>query len=213
MAFPLTPAQRSLSIRALYVIGLAPGVWAFYLGVTAQLGADPVRTFEHMLGLWALRFLCLTLAVTPVRDLFKVNLLPYRRALGLVAFWYVLAHFSVYLFLDRGFILSSIIGDVTKRPYLIIGMICLILLIPLAATSNRWSIRKLGPRWAKLHKLVYGVIAGAVLHYALSLKSITLEPVIYIAIVAALLLYRLLRPKILDWRRGGKATRGAGAGA
>ncbi|MBR0555890.1 protein-methionine-sulfoxide reductase heme-binding subunit MsrQ [Ciceribacter sp. L1K23] len=201
MAFAMTPTQRSWSIWALYAVGLAPGIWTFYLGVTAQLGADPVRTFEHILGLWALRFLCLTLVVTPVRDLFKINLLPYRRALGLIAFWYVLAHFAVYLFLDRGLILSSIIGDLTKRPYIIIGMVCLILLIPLAATSNRWSIRRLGSRWATLHKLVYVVIAGAVLHYALSLKSITLEPAVYIMIVTVLLAYRPLRTRILDWRR------------
>lgn len=213
MAFSLTTTQRSAAIWALYVIGLLPGVWTFYLGVTAQLGADPVRTFEHMLGLWALRFLCLTLAVTPARDLFKINLLPYRRALGLIAFWYVLAHFAVYLFLDRGLIFSSILGDVTKRPYIIIGMLCLILLIPLAITSNRWSIRKLGPRWTKLHKLVYPIIAGAVLHYALSLKSVTLEPATYIAIVAALLLYRVFRTKIMAWRRGGKSARGVRAGA
>ncbi|MBP1849789.1 protein-methionine-sulfoxide reductase heme-binding subunit MsrQ [Rhizobium halophytocola] len=201
MAFKLTAGQRSASIWALYAIGLVPGLWTFYLGVTAQLGADPVVTFEHSLGLWALRFLCLTLLVTPVRDLFKINLLPYRRALGLLAFYYVLAHFTVYLTLDRGLILTAIIGDMTKRWYTIIGMICLILLIPLAVTSNRWSIRRLGTRWTTLHKLIYPVIAGAALHYALSVKSITLEPATYIAIVAILLTYRLVRPKVMELRR------------
>lgn len=201
MGFSFSTRQRSAAIWALYAFGLLPGLWTFYLGVTAQLGADPVRTFEHSLGLWALRFICLTLVVTPVRDLFKINLLPYRRALGLLAFWYVLAHFTVYLTLDRGLIFSSILGDMTKRPYIIIGMACLILLIPLAITSNRWSIRRLGTRWAKLHKLIYPIAAGAALHYALSLKSVTLEPATYIGIVIVLLAYRLFRTKIVEWRR------------
>ena len=205
----LTQGQRSASIWALYAIGLIPGLWTFYLGITAQLGADPVKAFEHSLGLWALRFLCLTLLVTPVRDLFKINLLPYRRALGLLAFYYVLAHFTVYLTLDRGLILSSILGDMTKRWYTIIGMVCLLMLIPLAVTSNRWSIRRLGQRWTTLHKLIYPIAAGGVLHYALSVKSITLEPATYIAIVIVLLLYRVFRQRILDFRRS--LTRGGRA--
>ncbi|MGV8937164.1 MAG: protein-methionine-sulfoxide reductase heme-binding subunit MsrQ [Allorhizobium sp.] len=204
----LPPRYRSASIWLLYAVSLVPGLWYFYLGVTGGLGADPVKTFEHLLGLWALRFLCATLAVTPIRDLTKVNLLPYRRALGLLAFYYVLAHFAVYLTLDRGLILSSILTDITKRYYIIIGMVCLVMLIPLALTSNRWSIRKLGPRWAKLHMLVYPVIAGAALHYALSLKSITLEPAFYIGLVILLLVYRLVRPKIMDWKRANKPAGG-----
>lgn len=200
----MTPAQRSASIWGLYAAGLLPGLWYFYLGVTAQLGADPVRTFEHSLGIWALRFLCAALLVTPLRDLARINLLAYRRALGLLAFYYVLAHFTVYLTLDRGLILGSIYGDLTKRPYIIIGMICLVLLVPLALTSNRWSIRALGPRWALLHKLSYLIIAGAVLHFVLSRKSLTLEPAFYIFLVTLILGYRLMRPRIMEWKRGKK---------
>ncbi len=209
---PRLPARyRSLSVWTLYAIGLTPGLWTFYLGVTANLGADPVRTFEHFLGLWALRFLCLTLLVTPVRDLLGVNLISYRRALGLLAFWYVLAHFTVYLTLDRGMILSSIAGDLAKRPYIMLGMAGLVMLTPLALTSNRWSIRRLGPRWTTLHRLVYAIAAAGVLHYTLSLKSITAEPAFYIATVSLLLGYRLVRPRLVGRKRQRKAEVAANA--
>lgn len=204
MATALSSRQRDAAIWLLYIIGLVPGLWYFYLGVTAQLGADPVRTFEHALGLWALRFLCLGLAITPLRDLAGINLIAYRRALGLLAFYYVLAHFVVYLTLDRGLILSSIAGDILKRPYIMLGMAGLIMLIPLALTSNRWSIRKLGPRWTTLHKLAYPILLAAVLHYVLSIKSITLEPVFYLTVVTLLLGYRLVRPFIMERKRARK---------
>jgi sulfoxide reductase heme-binding subunit YedZ len=203
MAFPVLPARfKPASVWALYALGLMPGFYAFYLGIYGGLGADPVREFEHLLGIWALRFLCAGLAITPVRDLLGVNLIAYRRALGLIAFYYVLAHFTVYLTLDRGLILSSILGDILKRPYIMLGMVGLLILIPLALTSNRWSIRKLGPRWNELHKLAYPLLLAALLHYVLSLKSITLEPAIYIGIVSVLLGYRLIRPKLMERRRG-----------
>lgn len=208
-AFPALPARyKPASIWALYVIGLMPGLYAFYLGIFGGLGADPVRAFEHLLGLWALRFLCLGLVITPLRDLFGINLISYRRAVGLLAFYYVLAHFAVYLTLDRGLILSSIAGDILKRPYIMLGMAGLIMLIPLALTSNQWSIRRLGQRWNRLHKLVYPVLIVAVLHYALSLKVLDAEVTFYIVVTIVLLGYRLVRPKIMERRR---AKRMAGA--
>ena len=211
MAIPALPARyKPASVWALYAIGLLPGLYAFYLGIFGGLGADPVRAFEHLLGLWALRFLCLGLSVTPLRDLLGINLISYRRALGLLAFYYVLAHFAVYLTLDRGLILSSIAGDILKRPYIMLGMAGLTMLIPLAATSNRWSIRKLGQKWNRLHKLVYAIAAAAVLHYALSLKAITAEPAFYIAVVTILLGYRLVRPKLMEWKRSRRAAGGSG---
>ncbi len=202
LAFPALPARyKPASIWVLYVVGLMPGLYAFYLGIFGGLGADPVRAFEHLLGLWALRFLCLGLTVTPLRDLFGINLISYRRALGLVAFYYVLAHFTVYLTLDRGLIFSSIAGDILKRPYIMLGMAGLLMLIPLAVTSNQASIRRLGPTWNRLHKLVYPVLIVAVLHYALSLKVISAEPAFYIVVAILLLGYRLARPKIMERRR------------
>jgi sulfoxide reductase heme-binding subunit YedZ len=209
LAMPALPARyKPASVWGLYAVGLLPGLYAFYLGIFGGLGADPVRAFEHLLGLWALRFLCLGLAVTPLRDLFGINLISYRRALGLLAFYYVLAHFAVYLTLDRGMILSSIAGDILKRPYIMLGMAGLLMLIPLALTSNQWSIRRLGPRWNKLHKLTYPILLVAILHYALSLKVIDPEAAFYIVVTIVLLGYRLVRPKIMERRR---AKRMAGA--
>ncbi|MCM2451571.1 protein-methionine-sulfoxide reductase heme-binding subunit MsrQ [Agrobacterium vitis] len=200
-SFNLSARQKSLSIWALYAFGLMPGLYAFYLGIFGDLGADPVREFEHRLGLWALRFLCLGLAITPLRDLAKYNFIAYRRALGLLVFYYVLAHFAVYLTLDRGLILSSILGDILKRPYIMLGMLGLILLIPLALTSNHWSIRKLGSRWNTLHKASYIILAAGLLHFVLSRKSFTLEPAVYTGIVIVLLGYRLVRPRLMAAKR------------
>lgn len=200
-SFKLSPRGRALSVWALYAVGLVPGLWGFYQGATGQLIGDPVRIFEHMLGLWALRFLCLGLAVTPVRDLFGLNLLAYRRALGLLAFYYVLAHFAVYLTLDRSLMFSTIVADVIKRPYITLGMAGLLMLIPLAFTSNRWSIRWLGSGWNRLHKLAYPILIVAVLHYALSLKVVTAEPAFYIAATVILLTYRVIRPRLQAARR------------
>ncbi len=211
LSLPALPARyKPASVWVLYVVGLLPGLYAFYLGIFGGLGADPVRAFEHLLGLWALRFLCLGLAVTPLRDLFDINLISYRRALGLLAFYYVLAHFTVYLTLDRGLILPSIAGDILKRPYIMLGMAGLLMLIPLAVTSNRASIRRLGPKWNRLHKLVYPVLIVAVLHYALSLKVISAEPAFYIVVAIVLLGYRLVRPKIMERRRARRGMARAG---
>jgi sulfoxide reductase heme-binding subunit YedZ len=211
LSLPALPARyKPASVWLLYAVGLMPGLYAFYLGIFGGLGADPVRAFEHLLGLWALRFLCLGLVVTPLRDLFDINLISYRRALGLLAFYYVLAHFTVYLTLDRGLILSSIAGDILKRPYIMLGMAGLLMLIPLALTSNRASIRRMGPTWNRLHKLVYPVLIVAVLHYALSLKVISAEPAFYIVVAIVLLGYRLARPKIMERRRARRGASRAG---
>ncbi len=206
LPLPSLPKRyQPAAIWSLYVIGLCPGLWYFYLAATGGLGFNPVKDFEHLLGIWALRFLCLGLLVTPLRDLFNINLIAYRRALGLIAFYYVLAHFTVYLVLDRGLIISSIAGDILKRPYIMLGMAGLLMLIPLALTSNRWSIRKLGSRWNTLHKLVYLVLIVGVLHFALARKSITLEPVFYISTMVILLGYRLVRPSIMSMKRAKRA--------
>lgn len=183
-----------LKIWGLYGLGFVPAVWAFYLGASNQLGADPVKSFEHMLGLWALRFLILTLLVTPIRDLTGISFLRYRRALGLLAFYYVLMHMAVYMVLDQALNIQVVIADIIRRPFITIGMISFVLLIPLALTSNMWSIRKLGRRWITLHKLVYVAIAGGALHFLMSVKSWPAEPTIYAAIVTALLLWRVARP-------------------
>lgn len=190
----LSPRLRKASIWMLYLLGLLPAAWGFWLGATGRLPGNPVKEFEHLLGLWALRFLIATLAVTPLRDLSGISLLRYRRALGLLAFWYVLMHFTTYMVLDQFLNVAAIVEDITRRPFITIGMAGLLILMPLALTSNNWSIRKLGSRWGKLHRLVYVTAAARALHYAMSVKIVGPQQWFYIAIIALLLAWRPLRP-------------------
>jgi sulfoxide reductase heme-binding subunit YedZ len=178
--------------RAVYVIGMLPAVWYFYLGVMDQLGADPQKTLERLLGLWALRFLILALAITSLRRLGGPNLVRYRRAIGLLAFYYATLHLTVYLLLDQGLDLPAIWADIVKRPYITIGMLAFAILLPLAITSNNPMIRRLGgTAWQRLHRWVYVAAAAAAIHFVMVVKAWSPEPLVYIGIVAALLLFRL----------------------
>jgi sulfoxide reductase heme-binding subunit YedZ len=199
---PQKPQQRSLLSRlilgadpvrrAIYVAGMAPAVWYFHSGLTDQLGADPQKTLERLLGLWALRFLIVTLAITPLRRLGGPNLLRYRRALGLLAFYYATLHLSVYLLLDQGLDLAAVWADIIKRPYITVGMLAFTILVPLAVTSNTPMIRRLGgAAWQRLHRFVYLAAAAAALHFLMLVKTWPLEPVIYAVVIAVLLMFRL----------------------
>jgi methionine sulfoxide reductase heme-binding subunit len=182
---------------AVYLVGFVPAVWLFYQGLNDRLGADPMRYLEQALGLWALRFLIATLTVTPLRQLFGINLLRYRRALGLLAFYYACLHLLTYTVLDQGLDFAAIGADIVKRPYITIGMATFSILVPLAVTSNNAAIRRLGGQaWAKLHRLVYLAAIGAALHFVLVVKSWPPEPLVYAAIVAALLGYRIVRSQV-----------------
>ncbi|NLS03344.1 protein-methionine-sulfoxide reductase heme-binding subunit MsrQ [Rhizobium sp. P32RR-XVIII] len=194
LSLALPKRWQPASVWALYAVGLIPAVWTFYLGATDQLGADPVKTFELFLGLWTIRFLILTLAVSPARDLFGWNYLRYRRALGLLTFYYALMHFTVYMVLDQALVLQAVIDDVVKRPFIMFGMGGLALLVPLAVTSNNFSIRRLGQNWIRLHRLVYIVAACGALHFSLSTKVFGLEQSIYIVLLILMILYRSYRP-------------------
>ncbi|KLK91101.1 sulfite oxidase [Microvirga vignae] len=177
-----------------YIVGFVPAVWLFYAGITDQLGADPMRYLEQALGLWAFRFLIATLAVTPLRQLFSINLLRYRRALGLLVFYYAFLHLVTYTVLDQGLDFAAIWADIVKRPYITIGMATFVILVPLALTSTNAAIRRMGGQaWARLHRLVYLAAIGAALHFILVVKSWPPEPMIYAAIVIVLLGYRLVR--------------------
>jgi sulfoxide reductase heme-binding subunit YedZ len=197
----VTPAQRvngwarALPTWPVYLAGALPPVWWFYQGLTGGLGAEPIKTFEHLLGTLALQMLIATLAVTPIRTWTGVNLVKFRRALGLLTFYYVACHLAVWLFLDVQ-ALDKIWADIVKRPYITIGMIGFTLLIPLAATSNNWSIRRLGPpRWRRLHQLGYvAALLGAV-HFVMLAKTWAAEPMMYLAVVLALLLTRIRLPQ------------------
>ncbi len=178
--------------RAIYVAGMVPAVWFFYLGATDQLGADPQKTLERELGEWALRYLIACLAITPLRRLGGPNLVRYRRAVGLLAFYYASLHLSVYLLLDQGLYLAAIWADIVKRPYITVGMLAFATLVPLAVTSNGPMIRRLGgARWQRLHRLVYLAAAAGALHFIMLVKAWSVEPVIYAGLVTILLLFRL----------------------
>ncbi|MBV8184383.1 MAG: protein-methionine-sulfoxide reductase heme-binding subunit MsrQ [Hyphomicrobiales bacterium] len=192
-----------------YVLGFIPALWWFELGLRDQLGADPMKALEHALGLWALRFLIASLTITPLRQLTGINLIRYRRVLGLLCFYYVVMHLLTYLVLDQGLDLSAIIADVLKRLYITIGMAGFIILVPLAITSNNFAIRRLGAQaWNRIHRWVYLVAILAVLHFLLSVK-VPIEPLFYAALVAILLGYRLVRSALRE--RGGRGSaRGVG---
>lgn len=185
---------QRVPVWLVYAVGFVPAVAYFYLGVMDRLGADPLKVLERELGEWALRLLIAGLTITPLRQVLGINLLRYRRAIGLLAFSYVVLHLLTYLVLDQGLDWAAIWADIVKRPYITVGMASFVLLVPLAATSNNASIRRLGGQaWARLHKLVYIAAAGGALHYILLVKSWPLEPLVYAAIVAGLLGYRLVR--------------------
>ena len=143
-------------------------------------------------GLWALRFLIAALAITPLRRLGGPNLIRYRRAIGLLAFIYATLHLTVYMVLDQGLDVSAIIADIIKRPYITVGMFAFLILVPLAVTSNNAMIRRLGGgAWQKLHRWVYVAAAAAAIHFIMLVKAWPPEPLIYAALVAILLLFRL----------------------
>ncbi|QNT77529.1 protein-methionine-sulfoxide reductase heme-binding subunit MsrQ [Entomobacter blattae] len=177
---------------ALYILGFIPALWYFYLGMVGGLGTDPIRTFEDKLGIWALRFLIASLCITPLRKLVHINLLRYRRIIGLLAFYYVLLHFTVYLTLDKRLDWSLILHEISTKPYLIIGAIAALLLLALAVTSNNRSMKKLGKNWRRLHTLVYPATIGVGIHFMLAVKSWPTNMLVYNFILLVLLAYRVV---------------------
>jgi sulfoxide reductase heme-binding subunit YedZ len=194
-------ALRRLPIWPIYVVGALPPVWYFYLGLTGGLGVEPIKEFEHRLGILGLQMLIAVLAVTPLRNLTDVSLIRFRRAMGLLTFYYIAAHLAVWLFLDVQ-IAAQIWADIVKRPYITIGMAGFVLMLPLAITSNNLSIRKLGPRWRRLHKLIYPVALLGAVHFVMLRKGWQVEPLLYLGGIALLLALRL--PAL---RRIGRPTR------
>ncbi len=162
--------------------------------VTGSLGANPVEEILDRFGNRGLRFIVITLAVTPFRHLTGWNWLArFRRMLGLFTFFYVLMHFLTWLVLDQGVLLSAILEDIVKRPFITIGFLALVLLAALAATSTNGMRRRLGRRWQQLHYAVYPIAILGVWHYWWQVKKDIAEPLVYAIIVAALLLARIVR--------------------
>lgn len=200
----INTALRQVPAWVLYPLGLVPLALLVWQGVSGNLGIDPVKTVEHRLGEVGLQLMVLVLAVTPVRRLLGVNLIRFRRAIGLLAFFYIVLHFTTWLVLDIQLRWGEIWADIVKRPYITLGMLGFVALIPLALTSNAWSIRKLGAAaWQRLHRLTYlAALAGAV-HYMVLVKAWPLEPMLYLAAVCGFLGVRLA------WRRPRVAAQAA----
>ncbi|WP_213781507.1 protein-methionine-sulfoxide reductase heme-binding subunit MsrQ [Caballeronia sp. dw_276] len=185
---------------AVFLGGLYPLARIVLLGFTGGLGANPIEFITRSTGLWTLVFLCITLAVTPVRRLTGFNaLLRFRRMLGLFAFFYVVLHFTTYIWFDKWFDVFAILKDIAKRPFIMVGFAAFVLLIPLAITSPKAMVRKLGRRWQMLHKLIYPIAALAILHFwwMKAGKHDLILPKIYGAIVVVLLAWR-----VIVWLRG-----------
>ena len=156
-----------------------------------SLGANPIEELLHRCGKWGLNFLLITLAITPLRRITGWGwLIRFRRMLGLYAFFYTLLHFVVYAVLDQGLALNYIVEDIIERPYITLGILALLMLIPLAVTSTNGWMRRLGKRWQKLHKLVYVIAILAVWHFYWQVKQDILEPLIYAGILVLLFAIR-----------------------
>ena len=150
----------------IFLICLVPLVRLIWFGVNDGLGANPIEFITRSTGTWALVFLCITLAMTPLRLITGLVVwIKLRRMLGLFCFFYACIHFLIWFWLDQNLDLQSMWSDVVKRPFITMGFLTLVLLTPLALTSNQWSVRQLGIRWALLHKLVYLIACTAIVHY------------------------------------------------
>lgn len=192
------PAVKPL----LFVLALAPFASLLVGALTNALGANPAEALTRGTGDWTLRFLCLTLAVTPLRQITGwVAMARWRRMLGLYAFFYGLLHFLCYAWLDMGFDAADIVRDIPKRPFVLVGTLALLLMLPLAATSFNRAVKALGAaRWRRLHQLVYAIVLLGLLHFfwMRSAKNNFGEVAVYAAVIALLLgwrLWKLLRAR------------------
>ncbi|MDT8857759.1 protein-methionine-sulfoxide reductase heme-binding subunit MsrQ [Paracoccaceae bacterium Fryx2] len=197
-------ALRSVPPLAVYALGLVPLAVLVVQAATGALGIDPVKQIEHRLGLLGLQFLIAVLLVTPLRRVTGVNLVRYRRALGVLSFIHVALHLATWLLLDIQLRWAEIGADILKRPYITIGMAGFLMLLPLALTSNDASVRRLGPAaWRRLHWLTYPAALAGALHYLWLVKAWPPEPMLYLAAVLGLLALRVV------WRRQREAARAA----
>ena len=186
---------RHVPPLAVYLAGLLPLGWIVWLAATGGLGADPVKAIELRLGELGLQFLIATLAVTPLRWA-GLNLIRYRRALGLLSFFYVALHLSAWVTLDMGLRWDEMARDLVKRWYIIVGMAGFAAMLPLALTSNDRSLRRMGAvAWRRLHKLTYLAAIAGVVHFLLIVKVVEAEQLLYATIVACLLLARFIRAR------------------
>ena len=209
------PLSRILGNRwskiPIFALCLVPGLLLAWKAFEGDLGANPIEFITHWTGDWTIRFLCITLSITPLRKLLGLpELIRFRRMLGLFAFFYASLHFLTWFVLDKFFDWNEIAKDVVKRPFITAGFTAFVLLIPLAVTSTTGWIRRLGgKRWQMLHQLIYVSACAGVVHYYWLVKSDIRLPLMYGAIVTVLLAYRL----VVDLMKGGRPLpRTAGSG-
>ena len=192
---PRSPWLHPLAKPALFVLCLLPFAWLLYGAFANRLGANPAEALIRATGDWTLRFLCLTLAVTPLRQWFRQPALArFRRMLGLFAFFYAIWHFLSYAWLDMGFDPATIARDIPKRPFALVGFLALLLMTPLAATSFNRAIKALGAaRWQALHRSVYAVVLLGLLHFfwMRAAKNNFAEVAVYAVVIVVLLGWRL----------------------
>jgi sulfoxide reductase heme-binding subunit YedZ len=180
----------------IFFLCLVPLSLLAWRGFHGELGANPIETITHSTGDWTLIFLLITLSITPLRKLTRQYwLITWRRMLGLFAFFYGSLHLMTYVWLDKFFDVSEMLKDLAKRKFITAGMTAFVLMIPLAVTSTKWAIRKLGgKRWQMLHRLIYFSASAGVIHYIWLVKADLKKPLEYAAVLSALLAYRLV-----DW--------------
>ena len=189
-----TPSANNISYvikPALFTICLVPLAWLVWGAISDTLGANPVEVMTRQTGEWVLRFILITLLITPARKILNLPwLIKLRRMLGLFVFFYAVMHLLTYIWFDQFFDLNEIIKVIIKRPFITVGFTDFVLLIPLAVTSNKIMIRRLKKNWAKLHKLIYVIAVLGVLHFVWLVKADYLQPIIYGLILLVLLSYR-----------------------
>lgn len=186
----LNALSRRLPVNAVYLTGVLPFLWIVWLAVSNGLGPDPVKAIELRLGELGLQFLVAGLVITPLRWA-GLNLIRFRRAIGLLAFFYVTMHLLTWVILDMGLRWDQMAADLVKRWYIIIGMVAFLAMIPLAVTSNNFAIRRLGAgAWNRLHRLTYVAALGGAIHYLMLVKAWPVEPLAYLGGVVLLLLAR-----------------------
>jgi len=187
----LNGALRRVPAWSIYVVAAIWVTWMFYLAATNQMGPEPINALERKYGAMGFKLLIAGLAVTPLRNWTGINLIKFRRALGVTTFFLILAHFMVWAVLDVQTV-ARVWTEIMKRKYVTVGMAAFVLLFPLALTSNNLAIRRMGPvAWRRLHKLVYPIAILAGIHYLWLVKGIQLEPVVYMTVILALLVIRM----------------------
>lgn len=186
-------SMRNTAKVLVFLAALVPLAWLIVAVFTGRTSANPAEDILLTTGIWALRFLLVTLAITPLRRLTGWNVLvQYRRMLGLFAFFYASVHLLSYMAFDRLFAFREILADIAERPFITAGMTAFALMVPLALTSTKGWIRRLGRRWQTLHRLAYVAAAAGCLHFVWKVKVVFGEPIVYAAILALLLAFRVV---------------------